>query len=137
MSEGHYNVLFLSHRNTARSIFAEAVLNKIGGGNFRGFSAGTHPADELDPLVRDILLATQYPTAGLHPKHWNEFIQADAPPLDFVLPCLTRLPVSPCPTGPADRSLPTGTTLIRYNYVARPGSDDDSWSRCLRALSDG
>ena len=84
MADGHYNVLFLSNRNTARSIFAEAVMNKIGRKNFTGFSAGLRPADQLDPLVRDILRVAQYTTDSLRPKHWNEFAQPDAPPLDFV-----------------------------------------------------
>ncbi len=48
MAQGRYNVLFLSNRNTARSIFAEAVMNRLGGQNFKGFSAGMHPAKELD-----------------------------------------------------------------------------------------
>jgi arsenate reductase (thioredoxin) len=69
MSDGHYNVLFLSNRNTARSIFAEAVMNRVGRENFTGFSAGMRPADHLDPLVCDILRVAQYPTDGLYPKH--------------------------------------------------------------------
>ena len=84
MSDGHYNVLFLSNRNTARSIFAEAVMNRMGRDNFSGFSAGLRPADELDPLACDVLQVAQYPLNGLHPKHWTEFAGADAPPLDFV-----------------------------------------------------
>jgi protein-tyrosine-phosphatase len=55
MAQGRYNVLFLSSRNTARSIFAEAVMNRIGGQNFKGFSAGMRPADRLDSLVLDVL----------------------------------------------------------------------------------
>src|SRR5262249_38197652 len=70
-SLGHYNVLFLSKRNTARSIFAEAVMNRVGGQNFKGFSAGMHPAKELDPLVPEILRLARYPTdvlARLRPR---------------------------------------------------------------------
>jgi arsenate reductase (thioredoxin) len=84
MPQGCYNVLFLSNRNTGRSIFAEAVMNRLGGQNFRGFSAGMQPADELGPLVRDILRVARYPTDGLFPKSWQDFARADAPPLDFV-----------------------------------------------------
>jgi arsenate reductase len=82
MAQGHYNVLFLSNRNTARSIFAEAVMNRVGGQNFKGFSTGMHPAKELDPLVPEILRLAGYD--GLHPKSWQDFARADAPPLDFV-----------------------------------------------------
>jgi arsenate reductase (thioredoxin) len=84
MPQGRYNVLFLSNRNTARSIFAEAVINRVGGQNFRGFSAGIRPAKELDPLVLDILRLARFPTDGLFPKSWEGFARADAPPLDFV-----------------------------------------------------
>ena len=55
MSGAHYNVLFLSNRNTARSIFAEAVMNRIGRKSFSGFSAGMRPANQLDPLACDVL----------------------------------------------------------------------------------
>ena len=84
MADGHYNVLFLSHRNSARSIFAEAALNRMGHGHFSGFSAGLRPVSRLDELVLDVLRVAEYPTEGLHPKHWKEFAKPDAPPLDFV-----------------------------------------------------
>jgi arsenate reductase len=84
MANGHYNVLFLSNRNPARSIFAEAALNKMGRERFTGFSAGLRPSSDLDELAIDVLRVAEYPTQGLHPKHWKEFDKADAPPLDFV-----------------------------------------------------
>lgn len=84
MADGHYNVLFLSNRNAARSIFAEAALNRIGRAHFTGFSAGLRPAAQLDPLAVDVLRIAEYRTEGLHPKHWREFSKADAPPLDLV-----------------------------------------------------
>jgi arsenate reductase (thioredoxin) len=84
MADGHYNVLFLSNRNSARSIFAEAALNKMGREHFTGFSAGLRPSPDLDELAIDVLKVAEYPTAGLHPKHWKEFEKVDAPPLDFV-----------------------------------------------------
>jgi arsenate reductase (thioredoxin) len=84
MSDGHYNILFLSNRNSARSIFAEAITNRLGGRTFTGFSAGMKPAKHIDPLVLDILNLAHYPTAGLHPKSWEQFANADAPALDFV-----------------------------------------------------
>ena len=59
-------------------------MNRVGRETFTGFSAGIRPADQIDPLVRDILQVAQYPTEGLHPKHWKEFTGADAPPLDFI-----------------------------------------------------
>jgi arsenate reductase (thioredoxin) len=80
----HYNILFLSNKNTARSIFAEAVTNRLGRERFRGFSAGMKPAAELDRCVVDILRLSRYPTEGLRPKSWTDFITANAPRLDFV-----------------------------------------------------
>lgn len=84
MTQSHFNVLFVSNRNTARSIFAEAVMNRLGRRRFTGFSAGIEPAGELDPMVLDILHTARYPTRGLRPKGWTEFASADAPPLGFV-----------------------------------------------------
>lgn len=84
MSQDHFNLLFLSSRNTARSIFAESVTNRLGRGKFTGFSAGMKPAEAVDPMVLDILRLSKYSAEGLHPKSWAEFTQADAPPLDFV-----------------------------------------------------
>jgi arsenate reductase (thioredoxin) len=100
MHVAHYNVLFLSNRNTARSIFAEAVMNCIGGERFTGFSAGMRPAAELDPLVCDILRVAHYPTEGLHPKHWKDFAGAAAPPLDFVFALCDPAAGEPLPHWP-------------------------------------
>ena len=100
MSQGHYNVLFLSNRNTARSIFAEAVMNRIGMGHFTGFSAGMQPADHLDQLVQDILRVAQYPTDGLHPKHWTLFVRPEAPALDFVFTLCDPAAGEPLPHWP-------------------------------------
>ena len=84
MTAGYYNILYLSNRNTTRSIFAEAVANGKGHGRFKGYSAGLNPASAVDPMALDILRLSDYPTEGLHPKHWSEFAGADAPPFDFV-----------------------------------------------------
>jgi protein-tyrosine-phosphatase len=97
MPEGHYNILFLSNRNTARSIFAEAVANHLGGGHFKGFSAGMNPAQRIDPLVLDILRVARYPTDGLRPKHWDEFAKLGAPPLDFVFTLFDPVAGEPLP----------------------------------------
>lgn len=84
MPDAMFNILFLSRHNATRSILAEAVVNKKGGGRFRAFSAGSEPAGEIDPLTCDVLKVSGYPTDGLRPKHWREFADADAPALDFV-----------------------------------------------------
>ncbi len=101
MPDGHYNILFLSNRNSARSIFAEAVTNRIGRGQFKGFSAGIRPVEKVDPLVLDILKVAQYPVEGLRPKPWQEFARADAPPLDFVFTLCDLVAGEPPPHWPA------------------------------------
>ena len=90
MTAGYYNILYLSNRNTTRSIFAEAVANGKGRGRFKGYSAGLNPASAVDPVALDILRLSDYPTEGLRPKHWSEFAGADAPPFDFVLSLRSR-----------------------------------------------
>ena len=79
-----YSVLFLSRRNSARSLMAEAVLGRHGAGRFRPFSAGVTPSPEIDPMALDVLRQRDYPTDGLRPKHWHELTGRDGPVLDFV-----------------------------------------------------
>jgi arsenate reductase len=92
--------LFLSNRNMLRSIFAEAVTNRLGQGRFRGFSAGINPAERIDPLALDILTVAQYSTGGLRPKHWQEFASTDALPLDFVFTLCDPVAGEPMPHWP-------------------------------------
>jgi arsenate reductase len=79
-----YGMLFISRRNSARSLMAEAVVNRHGKGRFPGFSAGIEPATHVDPMTLEVLQQAGYPTDGLRPKHWREFTQGDAPVFDFV-----------------------------------------------------
>lgn len=77
-------VLFLSRRNTVRSLMAEAVMNQIGGGRFIGLSAGVSRAETSDPLAMRALEKARYSAEGLTPKTVDAFSGPDAPPLDFV-----------------------------------------------------
>lgn len=79
-----YKVLFLGSGNAARSIMAEAILNREGGEKFRGFSAGIQPARELDPHAVNLLRRLQFDVAGAHPKDWSELAGEGAPAFDFV-----------------------------------------------------
>lgn len=84
MAEPVFNILFLSRRNSARGLLAEAVVNRKSDGRFRAFSAGVEPETQIDPVALDILRMSGYETDGLHPKHWKEFAGPNAVPLDFV-----------------------------------------------------
>jgi arsenate reductase (thioredoxin) len=79
-----FGILFISRRNSARSLMAEAVVRKQGEGKFNAYSAGVEPTPEVDLLALDILRQTGYPTEGLRPKHWQAFVGGDAPVLDFI-----------------------------------------------------
>ena len=98
------NVLFLCTGNSARSIMAECVLNRLGAGKFRGFSAGSHPAGKVNPVTLNLLRKTNYDVSGLHSKSWDEFARADAPKLDFVFTVCDDAANQLCPIwpGPAD-----------------------------------
>ena len=80
-----FNVLFLCTHNSARSIMAEALLEKIGGDRFRGYSAGAEPAKAPLPEVIDRLKSLGHETSHLRCKSWNEFKGPDAPRMDFII----------------------------------------------------
>jgi arsenate reductase len=84
MADRIFNVLFLSTGNSARSIMAEAMLNKLGAGRFRAFSAGSNPKGAAHPLALKKLVRLGVPTEGLASKHWNVFAAPDAPEMDFI-----------------------------------------------------
>jgi arsenate reductase len=84
MREQPFNVLFLCSGNSARSIFAESLLNHWGRGRFAGFSAGSDPKAEVHPMALELLESINVPTEGLRTKSWDEFASPGAPEMDFV-----------------------------------------------------
>jgi len=100
MSEKIYNVLFLCTGNSARSILAEVQLNQLGGGKFRAFSAGSHPAGRVNPFAIDFLESNGLSTEGLRSKSWDEFAAPGAPVMDYVLTVCDQAAGEQCPFWP-------------------------------------
>jgi len=135
MPDKTYNVLFLCTGNSARSIIAEAVLNRIGGGRFKAYSAGSHPKGAVHDFALELLRRQNYPTAELRSKSWNEFAAAGAPELDFVFTVCDRASREPCPVWP-------GQPMSAHWGVPDPAEAEGTeaekhlaFSDCMRMLS--
>ena len=100
MSDKVFNVLFLCTGNSARSIIAESVLNQLGQGRFKAFSAGSMPAGTVNAHVMELLQRNKMPIEGIRSKSWDEFVQADAPKLDFVFTVCDQAAGEMCPVWP-------------------------------------
>ena len=100
MAERIYNVLFLCTGNSARSILGESIVNQLGQGRFRGFSAGSQPKGEVHPYSLDLLSSLRFPVDGLSSKSWDVFAAAGAPPMDFIFTVCDDAAGEACPVWP-------------------------------------
>ena len=100
MNERPLNVLFLCTGNSARSIMAEAILNKVGAGKFRAFSAGSQLKGQVHPETLKLLQGLGFDTANFRSKSWSEFAKPDAQPLDFVFTVCDNAAGETCPIWP-------------------------------------
>ncbi|MFK0278703.1 arsenate reductase ArsC [Ensifer sp. NPDC090286] len=100
MSDKIYNVLFLCTGNSARSIIAEAILNRLGTGKFKAYSAGSQPKGEVHPFALQLLKGLNYDTSFARSKAWDEFAAPGAPQMDFVFTVCDNAAAEACPVWP-------------------------------------
>jgi arsenate reductase (thioredoxin) len=127
--KGRYNVLFLCTGNSARSIMAEAIMNKKGWPNFTAYSAGSHPTERVNPHALKMIETARLPTEGLRSKGWDEFVKPGAPELHFVFTVCDNAAKEVCPVWP-------GQPMNAHWAVPDPASVAGSDEQIERAFRD-
>jgi arsenate reductase (thioredoxin) len=124
-----YNVLFLCTGNSARSIIAEAILNKIGSGRFRAWSAGSQPKGRVNPRTLTLLRGLGFDTSGFRSKSWDEFAKPGAPALDFVFTVCDNAAGEACPVWP-------GKPITAHWGISDPAEATGTEAQIGQAFSD-
>jgi arsenate reductase len=125
----HYNVLFLCTGNSARSIMAEAILNRKGPPTFSAYSAGSHPSGQVRPEALRLIQFSGMPTQGLRSKSWDEFAQPGAPQMDFIFTVCDNAAHEVCPIWP-------GHPMTAHWGVPDPTSVTGTQEQIERAFQD-
>ncbi|TPK97299.1 arsenate reductase ArsC [Mesorhizobium sp. B2-4-12] len=100
MGDHVYNVLFLCNANSARSIMGEAILNRLGAGRFKAYSAGSRPKGTVNPHALQLLESLNYDTSFARSKSWDEFSKPGAPEMNFVFTVCDSTADESCPVWP-------------------------------------
>lgn len=129
MNDKIYHVLFVCTHNSARSIMAEGLLNSMGQGRFKAFSAGSHPGGTVNPLALKTLESMHLPTSNYRSKDWSEFAQPQAPTLDFVFTVCDNAAGEVCPVWP-------GQPMTAHWGVADPAAFEGNDEQKSRAFWD-
>jgi arsenate reductase (thioredoxin) len=129
VSKSVYNVLFLCTGNSARSIIAEAILNRAGRGRFKAFSAGSQPKGTINPRTLDLLRKLNYDVSTLRSKSWGEFAQAGSPDLDFVFTVCDNAAGESCPLWP-------GQPITAHWGIPDPAAAEGSGAEIALAFKD-
>jgi len=124
-----YNVLFLCTGNSARSIIAECILNRVGMGRFRAYSAGSHQTGRVNPYALALLQRLNYPTEGLRSKSWSEFAAPSPIELDFVFTVCDNAAGEVCPLWP-------GQPMTAHWGVPDPAAVTGSEAEIAAAFND-
>ena len=133
MAQDPFNVLFLCTGNSARSIMAEAILNSLGKGKFKAFSAGSRPSYRINPFTLELLEKNRIPTEDLRSKDWSEFSQPGAPFMHFVFTVCDQAAAETCPVWPGQ---PMTAHWGIPDPVAVEGDEEMSRKAFLRAYTE-